>query len=209
MFTYCVDILTLLTLFVMNVVQISQRTIIDMAADRGAFIDQSQSLNIHMTSVTTAKLTSMHFHAWKRGLKTGMYYLRTKPSTDAIKFTLDPLLIKQQEEEAESFKNLQQELKQRGNVTLSPMTTPKSAPIPLIMTKSFSDELTTKIDIAISQPLVVEPLPPTSSSSTTNADDAHLSPEDRHAKEMKAKYARAKAKCAENSPEGECLLCSS
>jgi len=51
--------------------EISQKTIINMAADRGAYIDQSQSLNIHMTDVTSAKLTSMHFHAWKKGLKTG------------------------------------------------------------------------------------------------------------------------------------------
>ncbi len=69
--------------------EISQRTIIDMAADRGAYICQSQSLNIHMQNPTLGKLTSMHFHAWKRGLKTGMYYLRTKAAADAIKFTVD------------------------------------------------------------------------------------------------------------------------
>jgi len=87
--------------------EVSQRTIIDMAADRGAYIDQSQSLNIHMSAVTSGKLTSMHFHAWKKGLKTGMYYLRTKPAVDAVKFTVDPTLIKQQEEEAANFKLLQ------------------------------------------------------------------------------------------------------
>jgi ribonucleoside-diphosphate reductase alpha chain len=69
--------------------EISQRTIIDMAADRGAYICQSQSLNIHMSEPTFGKLTSMHFHAWRKGLKTGMYYLRTKPATDAIKFTVE------------------------------------------------------------------------------------------------------------------------
>lgn len=69
--------------------EVKQRTIIDMAADRGAFIDQSQSLNIHMTDATASKLTSMHFHGWKRGLKTGQYYLRTKAAVDAIKFTID------------------------------------------------------------------------------------------------------------------------
>jgi ribonucleotide reductase alpha subunit len=126
--------------------EISQRLIIDMAADRGAFIDQSQSLNIHMRDVTIAKLTSMHFHAWKKGLKTGMYYLRTKPSTDAIKFTVDPDLIKQQEAENLIFKQQQQQLDN--------------------------------------------------------------DPE-KHAKEMKEKLRIAKAKCAEGSPEGECLLCSS
>ena len=69
--------------------EISQRSILDMAADRGAYICQSQSLNVFMENVTNSKLTSMHFHAWKSGLKTGMYYLRTKAATDAIKFTVD------------------------------------------------------------------------------------------------------------------------
>ena len=58
-----------------------------MAADRGAFIDQSQSLNVFMENPNFRKLTSMHFYGWKKGLKTGMYYLRTKAATDAIKFT--------------------------------------------------------------------------------------------------------------------------
>merc|ERR1712014_346218 len=69
--------------------EIKQRIVLDMAADRGAYIDQSQSLNIHMTDATTAKLSSMHFHGWQLGLKTGMYYLRTKAAADAIKFTVD------------------------------------------------------------------------------------------------------------------------
>ena len=68
--------------------EIKQRTIIDMAADRGAFIDQSQSLNLFIQDPNYAKITSMHFYAWKRGLKTGMYYLRTKAAADAIKFTI-------------------------------------------------------------------------------------------------------------------------
>jgi ribonucleoside-diphosphate reductase alpha chain len=63
--------------------------IIDMAADRGAYICQSQSLNIFMENANFGKLTSMHFYSWKAGLKTGMYYLRTKAATDAIKFTVD------------------------------------------------------------------------------------------------------------------------
>ena len=68
--------------------EISQKSVIDMAADRGAYICQSQSMNIHMQDATFGKLTSMHFHAWKKGLKTGLYYLRTKAAVDAIKFTI-------------------------------------------------------------------------------------------------------------------------
>ena len=69
--------------------EISQRHVLDMAADRGAYIDQSQSLNIHMVDANPAKVTSMHFYGWKQGLKTGMYYLRTKAAADAIQFTLE------------------------------------------------------------------------------------------------------------------------
>ena len=75
--------------------EIKQRAIIDMAADRGAFICQSQSLNLFIQDANYAKLTSMHFYAWKKGLKTGMYYLRTKAAADAIKFTVDHHYLKQ------------------------------------------------------------------------------------------------------------------
>lgn len=69
--------------------EIKQRTLIDMAADRGAYICQSQSLNLFLQDVDFSKLTSMHFYGWKKGLKTGMYYLRTKSAVDAIKFTVE------------------------------------------------------------------------------------------------------------------------
>jgi ribonucleoside-diphosphate reductase alpha chain len=69
--------------------EIKQKDLIDMAADRGAFIDQSQSLNIFMESPTYAKMTSLHFYAWEKGLKTGMYYLRSKAGADAVQFTVD------------------------------------------------------------------------------------------------------------------------
>ena len=68
--------------------EMSMKDIIDMSADRGAFIDQSQSLNLFVENANIGKLTSMHFYAWEKGLKTGMYYLRTKAATDAIKFTV-------------------------------------------------------------------------------------------------------------------------
>ncbi|KAG6392782.1 hypothetical protein SASPL_147008 [Salvia splendens] len=74
--------------------EIKQRILVDMAIDRGCFIDQSQSLNIHMDQPSFGKLTSLHFHAWTRGLKTGMYYLRSRAAADAIKFTVDTTMIK-------------------------------------------------------------------------------------------------------------------
>ncbi|MBX2961673.1 MAG: ribonucleoside-diphosphate reductase subunit alpha [Cyclobacteriaceae bacterium] len=75
--------------------EISQKAIIDMSADRGAYICQSQSLNIHLKDPNFGKLTSMHFYAWKKGLKTGMYYLRSTAAADAIKFTLDKTAMQQ------------------------------------------------------------------------------------------------------------------
>ena len=75
--------------------EVKQRNIIDMAADRGAYICQSQSLNIFMEAPNMAKLTSMHFYAWKQGLKTGMYYLRSKAATSAIQFTVPSQAEKQ------------------------------------------------------------------------------------------------------------------
>jgi ribonucleoside-diphosphate reductase subunit M1 len=74
--------------------EISQKKVLDLAADRGAFICQSQSLNVHLQSPTLGQLTSMHFYGWKKGLKTGMYYLRTRPAAQAIQFTVDQSLIK-------------------------------------------------------------------------------------------------------------------
>ncbi|MEM9260984.1 MAG: ribonucleoside-diphosphate reductase subunit alpha, partial [Bacteroidota bacterium] len=78
--------------------EISQKVVINMAADRGAFICQSQSMNLFVENVNFSKLSSMHFYAWSKGLKTGMYYLRTKAARDAIQFTVDKTLTKQGDE---------------------------------------------------------------------------------------------------------------
>merc|ERR1712217_543435 len=89
--------------------EIKQRTVLDMAADRGAYIDQSQSLNIHMVDATTAKLSSMHFHGWQLGLKTGMYYLRTKAAVDAIKFTVEVDKVKRASVQAGSTAGVEEQ----------------------------------------------------------------------------------------------------
>jgi ribonucleoside-diphosphate reductase alpha subunit len=73
--------------------EMKNKTLIDMAVDRAPYIDQSQSLNVFMAHPTQAKLTSLHFYCWKKGLKTGMYYLRTQASTEAIQFTVDKALL--------------------------------------------------------------------------------------------------------------------
>jgi ribonucleoside-diphosphate reductase subunit M1 len=78
--------------------EISQKSIIDMAVDRQVYIDQSQSLNIYIANPTLSSLSSMHFYGWKKGLKSGMYYLRTQPAANSIKFTV-PIEEKEKQEE--------------------------------------------------------------------------------------------------------------
>ncbi|KAL8606850.1 Ribonucleoside-diphosphate reductase large subunit [Nucella lapillus] len=94
--------------------EISQKLVIKMAADRGAFIDQSQSLNIHIAQPNYGKLSSMHFYAWKSGLKTGMYYLRTKPAANAIQFTVDRQKLAQATEQTKTL-SLQKPSQQGGD----------------------------------------------------------------------------------------------
>ncbi len=92
--------------------EISQKAIIDMSADRGAYICQSQSMNVHIQDPNFGKLTSMHFYAWKRGLKTGLYYLRSKAATDAIKFTVDKNAAQNPQQEAADTQSQQMQQKQ-------------------------------------------------------------------------------------------------
>ncbi|KAG3134421.1 Ribonucleoside-diphosphate reductase large subunit [Phytophthora idaei] len=84
--------------------EIKQKAVLDLSADRGAYICQSQSLNIHIADPTISKLTSMHFYAWKKGLKTGMYYMRGRPKADAIQFTVDKQGLDQQRAKEEEAK---------------------------------------------------------------------------------------------------------
>jgi ribonucleoside-diphosphate reductase subunit M1 len=116
-----------------------------MAADRGAFIDQSQSLNIHMKEPTMGKITSMHFAGWKAGLKTGMYYLRTMAASAPIQFTVDQEALKVAD--TNIARALPKVRKQPGfqpeAIRHSPVTasqTPSSAPRPMYATKATNGE---------------------------------------------------------------------
>ena len=90
-----------------------------MAADRGAFIDQSQSLNIHMPDITLAKLQSLHFTGWKLGLKTGMYYLRSQAAADAIKFTLDQMTPAEEEKPVDQEAEVKKKAMKVSGITVS------------------------------------------------------------------------------------------
>lgn len=105
--------------------EISQRQIVQMAADRGAFIDQSQSLNIHMQEPTMGKITSMHFAGWKLGLKTGMYYLRTQAASAPIQFTVDQEALKVVDTNVSKPSS-----KKRGAAYNAVSSSPQSTPVP-------------------------------------------------------------------------------
>lgn len=95
--------------------EISQKVILNMAADRGAFIDQSQSLNIHVEKPNYAVLSSIHFYGWRKGLKTGMYYLRTKPAAKPIQFTVDKSKLIVEKEDIEDTEEKEDEEKKKQN----------------------------------------------------------------------------------------------
>ncbi len=128
--------------------EIKQKYILDIAADRGAFIDQSQSLNLFMQDVNVAKLSSAHFYAWKKGLKTGMYYLRTKAAADAIKFTIEQSTSKPQLLNNED--TLVVELINAGTIDKKVVDTlvpdPNASKINLPIEPSISDQISCSLD---------------------------------------------------------------
>lgn len=107
--------------------EISQKTIVQMAADRGAFIDQSQSLNIHMREPSMGKITSMHFTGWKLGLKTGMYYLRTQAAAAPIQFTVDQAALKLDQAAASKHSGLGKRAPPAGYANISSFVGPMYA----------------------------------------------------------------------------------
>jgi len=109
--------------------EIKMRDLIDMAADRGAFIDQSQSFNCFIAQPTTAKLTSMHFYAWKKGLKTGMYYLRTLPAADAIQFTVDQRALQRARGQTPDHQNAVPRTGGVAGLSPSPLSMPPASPV--------------------------------------------------------------------------------
>lgn len=122
--------------------EMSMKDIIDMSRQRGYFIDQSQSLNLFMEGATMAKLTSMHFYAWKSGLKTGMYYLRTKSAVDAIKFTLTNEMKKKQPAlvEAGATATVDATADKKNKTPLPPAKPLTSADLKAILEKSKESE---------------------------------------------------------------------
>ncbi|KAF5344932.1 hypothetical protein D9758_011605 [Tetrapyrgos nigripes] len=199
--------------------EISQKKVLDLAADRGAFIDQSQSLNIHLAAPTMGQLTSMHFYGWKKGLKTGMYYLRTRPAAQAIQFTVDQSVLK--DVKAQQAK---------GTGAVKPQVATAAVVIPSVTAVTVKAEVKAPAEA----PTVAAPLSPPSSRSssapvsppTPPADDlssgldslsldektrkaAEADPEFAAAlqRQKQREYEEAKLMCSLENKEA-CLMCS-
>ncbi|TPX09987.1 uncharacterized protein E0L32_008834 [Thyridium curvatum] len=133
--------------------EISQRTVVQMAADRGAFIDQSQSLNIHMREPTMGKITSMHFTGWKLGLKTGMYYLRTQAAAQPIQFTVDQEALRVQDSSVAKERGI----KKRAPPSGSYMSSPSAVPRPMYAKKESSENTASAVSNGIPTPSTTPP----------------------------------------------------
>jgi ribonucleoside-diphosphate reductase subunit M1 len=176
--------------------EISQKKVLDLAADRGAFICQSQSLNIHLQSPTNGQLTSMHFYGWKKGLKTGMYYLRTRPAAQAIQFTVDASYLN-------SAKKAQQEAKTPKKPQPSSSPVPNISPSPVVAKVSTPTPITPALDTTAPSPTSAVTTPsettvPTVATDNTTSDGKGFDPE----------YAEALKRQKEKELEQEKLLCS-
>ncbi|KAL5596512.1 hypothetical protein BROUX41_006737 [Berkeleyomyces rouxiae] len=209
--------------------EISQRTVVQMAADRGAFIDQSQSLNIHMKDPTMGKITSMHFAGWKLGLKTGMYYLRTQAAAAPIQFTVDQeaLAAETNDVKEKSLSGLKRRPPPSGTSYMSSMSSrsddstpsaPSAATAAAVVDASTARPLTTKT-LAVVEPEddgSPKTLPTLPNGETTEVPDASLekkaeAQEEDAASDSKGRegdiYSDAKLECSIANPES-CVMCS-
>ncbi|KIJ64417.1 hypothetical protein HYDPIDRAFT_132257 [Hydnomerulius pinastri MD-312] len=178
--------------------EISQKKVIDLAADRGAFICQSQSLNIHLQAPTMGQLTSMHFYGWKKGLKTGMYYLRTRPAAQAVQFTIDQSTLKAAKA---------QETANKGrNVTSIP--TPSASPSP-VRSSARAPAPTPSASSSPSENATPSSSSSAAASSSTAAETSDIDPEYAAAlqRQKDRELEEAKLMCSIENKEA-CLMCS-
>ena len=171
--------------------EISQKKVLDLAADRGAFVCQSQSLNVHLQSPTNGQLTSMHFYGWKKGLKTGMYYLRTRPAAQAIQFTVDASYLKsakKAQQEAQTPKKSQPVSNPVPSVSPSPGVAKASLPTPITPTSNATT--------------------PSPTSAVTTTNETAVSTVTTDGKEVDPEFAEALRRQKERELEQEKLMCS-
>ena len=181
--------------------EISQKKVLDLAADRGAFICQSQSLNVHLQAPTAGQLTSMHFYGWKRGLKTGMYYLRTRPAAQAIQFTLDHSLVAQvkQQKEQEEVQPVTKAAPIKSPVASSPTAPLSYTSIPPgVTTESTISPVAAKATESVAP--ISTPATATSSGSAPVSPQYPLTPADSH-EDALAGLDEVQRRAAEKDPE--------
>jgi len=202
--------------------EISQKKVLDLAADRGAYICQSQSLNVHLQAPTMGQLTSMHFYGWKKGLKTGMYYLRTRPAAQAIQFTVDQSLLNdaKKQQAAGAARSTPSRPTDEGNATaiLSPSTSVSTSPgLTTASTASITstpalvkaEETSTTSDSNVSDDVLKSISLDALSLDDTTLKKAEADPE--YAGALKRKYLReldeAKLQCSLENKDA-CVMCS-
>jgi ribonucleoside-diphosphate reductase alpha chain len=182
--------------------EMSMKDIIDMSRHRGYFIDQSQSLNLFMEGANFAKLTSMHFYAWQSGLKTGMYYLRTKSAVDAKKFTLSA-------EKKSAPQPAQQQVAARAaqklEATQQPAVMPQPAATPDAVVEHAQKAAEMQVKMTLEEPAPSYETQQASMLSQTQAPQAGINTEPMTPEEMKQIIAQAKA----GQGDDDCLMCGS
>ncbi|KAJ7485312.1 ribonucleotide reductase alpha subunit [Mycena latifolia] len=194
--------------------EISQKKILELSADRGAFICQSQSLNVHLPAPTLGQLTSMHFYGWKRGLKTGMYYLRTKPAAQAIQFTVDQSILDDAKAQNANAKATKAAAKANGtpaSTNASPSVVGSSTlPIPVLSASSTQGQSSTPTPASLrSSPATTAEAPVDEEANAMLAQMAAEDPEFAVAlqKLKDRELEEAKMYCALENKE-DCLMCS-
>ncbi|KAF8644660.1 hypothetical protein AX16_008320 [Volvariella volvacea WC 439] len=195
--------------------EISQKKVLDLAADRGAFICQSQSLNVHLQAPTLGQLTSMHFYGWKKGLKTGMYYLRTRPAAQAIQFTVDQSLLKDAKKQTAEARTSRVQPPISPAVSSPSVAQPAAVTVPApVPVSTFTDAPTTPEPTISASSSASSPTPQTpdylEGLSEVTRKAAEADPEFaaalRRAKERELEEARLQ--CSLENKEA-CLMCSS
>ncbi|KAH7906714.1 ribonucleotide reductase [Hygrophoropsis aurantiaca] len=179
--------------------EISQKKVIDLAADRGAFICQSQSLNIHLQSPTLGQLTSMHFYGWKKGLKTGMYYLRTRPAAQAIQFTIDQSVLKTAKTQETAGKSK----------AVAGIPTPSASPSPVRnAARSASMQMPTPVASSSSDSESQATPLPSSTPSAAETPTSEATEDETEAKDVDPDYAAALERLKQRQLEEEKMMCS-
>ncbi len=189
--------------------EISQKKVLDLAADRGAFICQSQSLNIHLQAPTLGQLTSMHFYGWKKGLKTGMYYLRTRPAAQAIQFTVDQSVLLDAKKQQAAGRPTAPSTTANGSGLRTPVTPSSTSPVRAasIVSTTVASSSSTSSAVATTTTIVESVAELTLDEKTRKAAEADPEFAAALQRQKERELEDAKLQCSIENKEA-CLMCS-